>query len=558
MSTRPILLSLCILIPLPLAHCTCGEEELDRVAPKIEISDKNDPGFSICATDNIRDCTFDFGEVPIGEGRFLKFLITNPSPVELQIRSLYLSDDSDPSLEISSEMPEIVPPDKETADFVEVVVRFAPSVESPVTGTLVIESDAVNLNEDEDLIVTITGSGIDIGRPEILVTPDSCAFGEVGVGVTGFCDLSIENIGARDLQVNDLSFSAETPIYTEDGSGAVATFGYGTETIFPIPTFVAPGTATSLRLLVVPEGPQEYTGALLIDSNDPERPQVSVPLSVTGAQAPTAVAEIESINGTPNSDSAPQIKPLDDVVLTGVNSVAANVGGTIVAWEWTITEMPMESSVTLDSPNSMTTGFTFSSGAGDYHGLDVAGTFVISLQVTDDNGLVSSNDARVTINAIPQDALHVQLSWDSGSYDIDLHLIRAAGPYCSADSCYYGNCKTTSLNRAEWDGVAGVTGGDPTLDIDDLSGYGPENINVDFPLDGTYTVGVHAYSFTLSEPTWATLKIFVNGALAYEDARELVAGRDFWEVSEVQWSNGAAIVFPVNTYSSSWSCPIGF
>ena len=550
-------MTLCIVLPLPLAHCTCGEEELDRVAPKIEVSDKNDPDFSICEVDRVRECTFDFGEVPIGEGRFLKFLLKNPSPVELKIDTIYLSDDSDPSLEVSGEIPELVPPDKETAEFVEVVVRFAPVVESAIVGTLVIESDAVNLNEDENVEITITGNGIDVGRPEILVTPNSCAFGEVGVGVTGFCDLSIENIGARDLQVTDLGFSSETPLYSEDGSGAVATYGFGTETIFPVPTFVAPGTATSLRLLVVPEGPSEYTGNLTIESNDPERPEVVVPLSVTGAQAPTAVAEIGSINGTPNADPSPQIKPLDDVVLTAVNSVAANADGSIVSWQWTIEEMPMESSITLSSPTSETTGFSFSSANGIYNGLDVAGTFVVSLQVTDDRGLVSSNDARVTINAIPQDALHVQLSWDSASYDIDLHLIKDSGAYCSADSCYYGNCKATSLNRAEWDGVAGVTGGDPTLDIDDLSGYGPENINVDFPVDGTYTIGVHAYSFTI-DPTYATVKVFINGALAYEDARELSAGRDFWEVSEVQWANGAATVFPVNSYSSSWSCPIGF
>ena len=101
----------------------------------------------------------------------------------------------------------------------------------------------------------------------------------------------------------------------------------------------------------------------------------------------------------------------------------------------------------------------------------------------------------------------------------------------------------------------GETGGDPSLDIDDLSGYGPENINIDFPTDANYRIGVHAYTSLVTTETYATIKIFINGALAYEDSRLVSTGRDFWEVAEVQWANGAAIVFPVGNYDSGWSCP---
>jgi hypothetical protein len=324
-----------------------------------------------------------------------------------------------------------------------------------------------------------------------------------------------------------------------------------------VPLFVAPGTATSVRLFANPPTPAAMNGTWIIGSNDPGRPSVEVPLQVLGAEAPTAIAEVASINAVPNDNPSPQVQPLDDVVLTGVNSVASNVGGSIVAYQWEIIEKPPESSVELTSPTAETTGFRFESGAGTFTGLDVAGTFVVGLTVTDDRDLSSTNEATVTLNSIPQDALHVQLTWDSPDYDFDLHVMKDGGPWCSQQSCYFGNCNASNsfFGRPEWDGLPGETDGDPSLDIDDLDGYGPENINIDVPVSGDYTIGVHAYSALVDTETYATLKVFINGALAYEDSRLMAAGRDFWEVSEVQWNNGAAIVFPVGNYATNWSCP---
>ena len=90
------------------------------------------------------------------------------------------------------------------------------------------------------------------------------------------------------------------------------------------------------------------------------------------------------------------------------------------------------------------------------------------------------------------------------------------------------------------------------MDVDDLSGYGPENVNIDFPVNGAYTIAVSYYSG--SEPTFATLKIFVNGALAHEDGLQLDGTGSFWEVAQVDWS-GNAIITPLNnTTAPSGSC----
>ena len=99
----------------------------------------------------------------------------------------------------------------------------------------------------------------------------------------------------------------------------------------------------------------------------------------------------------------------------------------------------------------------------------------------------------------------------------------------------------------------GRSAGDPSLDVDDLSGYGPENINVDAPVNGTYTAAVHFFSG--SADTYVTVKIYVNGGLAHESSRQFTNDDDFWEVAQVQWLNGGAVVAPVDSFDTNWSCP---
>ncbi len=525
---------------IAFSNCEC-EPALQRVAPKIEIADPFDPSVSVCAEQGIRECAYDFGEVQIGQARLFRFLLKNPSPVELQVSSIVMSDDSDPAFTLKGELPKAVAAGSGDAGE-EVVVQFTPTVESEVTGSVVISSDAANLDPDEQVIIHFVGRGLDLGAPEISVNPTACDFGDVGTGVTAFCDLSLENVGQRELLITGIGFTPDT-----DQSV------FGPAGVFPIPTTVQTAAGVSLRLWAKPDTAGEITGTLLIDSTDPLNPQVTVPLRVFGAQAPTAIAEIDSVNGSPPSGNV-QVRPLDDVVLTGMNSQPAIASGSITSYQWSIVEQPPESSVELSQPNAMETGFFFSSSTGDRPGLDVAGTFVVSLTVTDDQGLTSTNDARVTLSSVPSERLHVQLTWDSQYNDLDLHLNRSGGPYCDDDnSCNWQNCKATSFSPPEWDGVSGRTAGDPSLDVDDLTGYGPENINVDAPGNDTYTSAVHYFSGSVE--TYATVKIYVNGGLAFERSAQVSNSNDKWEVAEVQWQNGGAIVAPIDNYLSNWGCP---
>jgi hypothetical protein len=538
-----------------LGFVNCADEELSPVVPKIEIGSPDSLEDSVCATDFTKDCAYSFGDVPIGEGRFLTVTIRNPSPVSLTLYDIAFTEETDPSFSIEGEVPEAIS-SSEGREGVRLTIKFIPTLASEVKGQLVISSNAVNLEEGEDIVIDFTGNGMDLGRPELNISPPECNFGNVGIGVEAYCDITIENVGDRELVIDSVNFADESPATTTPvfyPAGFLELVG------------IAPGTGISVRLAATPQTLGAASGALLLTCNDPERPEASVPLSVTGANEPTAVAKIKDINGVPNTEAAPVVRPLDNVLLTGEESVPGSSDGYITQYLWEIVEKPMESSVVLTTPEAMTTEFSFDSAGGAVNGIDVAGTFVVRLTVWDNLLAQSSNEATVTINAVPSDNFHIQLSWDVDANDMDLHMKRGTANYCSTEeSCYYVNCKTTSSLGPDWDNDGNTqSAGDPVLDIDDLCGYGPENINIENPGDGDYTIAVHFYGNTgcngpVQSATTATLKVFVNGGLEAQYDRMMSNDDDFWEVAKVQWSNGAATVIPLDGYESNWSCPISW
>lgn len=544
-----------LMVIMSFGAISCADEELSPVVPKIEIGSPQSPTESVCATDFVRDCSHNFGDVPIGEGRFFTMTIRNPSSVNLMLNSVVFSEETDPAFTIEGDIPEVIST-SDGREGISLTVKFIPTLASEVKGKLIISSNAANLDEGEDIVIDFGGNGVDLGRPELNISPPECNFGNVGIGVEAFCDITIENVGNRELVIDSVSFADESPMATTPvfyPAGFLELVG------------IAPGTGMSVRLAATPQALGTATGALLLTTNDPERPDASVPLTITGANEPTAVAKIKDINGVPNTDPAPLVRPLDNVLLTGEESVPGSSDGYITQYLWEIIEKPMESSVTLTTPDAMTTEFAFDSAGGSVNGIDVAGTFVVKLTVWDNLLAQSSNEATVTINSVPSDNFHIQLSWDVDANDMDLHMKRGNANYCSSDeSCYYVNCKTTSSLGPDWDNDGtSQSAGDPVLDIDDLCGYGPENINIENPGDGEYTIAVHFYGNTgcngpAQQSTTATLKIFVNGGLEAQYDRVMGSDDDFWEVATVQWSNGAATVLPLDSYQSNWSCPISW
>jgi hypothetical protein len=156
--------------------------------------------------------------------------------------------------------------------------------------------------------------------------------------------------------------------------------------------------------------------------------------------------------------------------------------------------------------------------------------------------------ARVTLTGCQTAAFRTQLTWDTGptNSDIDLHLVQPGGTTNSVTSdCFYFDC-TPFDTPLDW-GAAGATG-NPSLDVDNTSGYGPENITLSGPESGTYRVIVRNFNGVAA--THATVKIYFNDVEAFRlTSVALDAPNTYWTVANVDIQNHT--VTQVNTYSST-------
>ena len=236
-------------------------------------------------------------------------------------------------------------------------------------------------------------------------------------------------------------------------------------------------------------------------------------------------------------------RPLVAVTLTG--NASDPDGGVITAWNWMLLSAPAGATGTFSAPNARITQFT----------PNLVGVYTVRLTVTDDEGQTASCTTTITATG---DGIRVEVSWNTDYTDIDthlLHVVGAPGWFSSPLDCYYAN-RTPS-----WD--AAGTADDPRLDIDDVEGFGPENINVDSPVvGGTYRVGIHYYDDDICNcATAVTVRIYCGDVATTPVAtytRTLNQGgltsdsNDFWRVANVVWTGAdACAVTAINTLTTA-------
>ncbi|MFO0608689.1 MAG: hypothetical protein U0324_36320, partial [Polyangiales bacterium] len=206
-------------------------------------------------------------------------------------------------------------------------------------------------------------------------------------------------------------------------------------------------------------------------------------------------------------------------------------------YQWSVVTSPPGGAATLGSPTSTSTTFTSV----------IVGAYTVRFTATDAMGRAASCDTAVTMRG---HGLRVELTWDTGAVppatagrtDIDLHVhnAQATSWFTSPTDCYY-------RNRTPGWGMGG-SADDPALDVDNTSGFGPENIRIDQPfasVSDTYTVGVHNYYGAAR--TNATVRIYCGDTLAGTYARAITGSNtaaasnsDFWRVARVTFTSGTA------------------
>ena len=181
--------------------------------------------------------------------------------------------------------------------------------------------------------------------------------------------------------------------------------------------------------------------------------------------------------------------------------------------------------------------------------------------MTDALGLESQDPAVVVIEALPTNAVRIELTWDHPDSDLDLHLLQQPGNFCDcATDCHYRECG----QAPNWFPM--TPGANPRLDVDDRSGFGPETVNIDgegasrFIPDGRYRIAVHYYASNAEVSSWptevsnATLRVFVFGLPVAEFNHQLAVDGDLWVVGDLAWPEGTVV--PNGTVLPGQTCSV--
>jgi hypothetical protein len=309
--------------------------------------------------------------------------------------------------------------------------------------------------------------------------------------------------------------------------GSVGTDGGGDEGGDLGPEDVAPdeGEVPPDRVEIAPDRPDEL-------ADPPLDPAEDIPLEdipVEDIPADDAAADEENRPPACICDPAPMtVEPLDTITLSAAG--CTDPDGDPLTYAWTVVSRPPGSTAEIVGPDSREAHFFVDLATTTDH------PYVFSVTVTDPSG--ASATCEVTVLAVPAEALHIQLVWDRDGTDLDLHLLNPAGSadpdgsvgwFNTPNDCHWGN------RSPNW-GDAGSLEDNPSLDIDDVDGFGPENISLDAPAAGTYTVGAHYYCDHGLGPSLATVRIYCGGVLAAELAGvEISSTGQLWQAATIQW-----------------------
>ena len=233
--------------------------------------------------------------------------------------------------------------------------------------------------------------------------------------------------------------------------------------------------------------------------DDPEPPidTVDTALDDLPSEAPIAVCEV---------NANPVQPPFETATFDGSGSYDPN-DREIIGYEWSLTMAPDGNGAALSTRTGTTTNLT----------PQLAGTYRVELTVINDLSLRSEEPCIIDLEATPDEDLWVELYWSHSGDDMDLHVLRPGASPRSSGDCYYANCRY----GIDW-GTLGEDADDPVLDLDDIPGVGPENINISDPEPGDFTVFVHDYPGSVrEEPTNVTVNIYLGGEQVFSETRRI-------------------------------------
>ncbi|MFO0724890.1 MAG: choice-of-anchor D domain-containing protein [Myxococcota bacterium] len=506
--------SLALLVAM--AAAACSDDPLSKVYPHIQVDpDHLDFGVSFVAMDNKK-----------------MLAVTDTGEAPLEIKSTRI----EPAGDIFSvvDVPSAVGSNQTLPMTINYVPRRAHDMDQ---ATLIIVS---NDPAKPELSVPLTGEG---GAREIEVNPLDIDFGVVDEGTSPRRAIEISNVGKDVLTIAQVTWTS-----TSIDLGLVSS---------PVLAGVriAPLTSTVVEAYYSPRDLGADSGRVTIASDDEDEPSVEVAVRGRGNLAPKAIAWGCEIG--PNQIGCAGARERrtwslglrQRLGIEGRDSVDPE-GGPIASYRWILERKPADSATAIfhsaDDRNLR------KKATGDME-VDVVGTYELRLVVTDDRGLQSFDlpESRVTVR--PKD-LEVLLRWDVPT-DVDLHVVRPGGTVGDYGSGAVGTSTgsdVSSFNRGPNWGDLMSPDDDPRLDIDDVTGRGPEVTSLDAPASlGSYEVWAHyCDSRNVGIAANVTIEVYVRGVkvatVPDSGTGFALAPGEVWHGADIQWQpvGPSAMVMP--------------
>jgi len=437
-------------------------------------------------------------------------------------------------------------------------VRYNPQTGDPAQAELFVfptnDEDALDGRRIEVLANT---SG-----PCIKIAPSPVEFGGKLIGQPAKINVDIKSCGTGALNLYDIYLkedsSLDFQLIYDDLPG-------GVKPTPEEPLVVAINDSVTLSVQFVPDQqnpvdpttgkPIKDVGTIVISNNTFET-DLEVETNGFGVlvECPQPIIVVEE---------GEEVPPQTIIHLHGDQSQASS--GSISSYQWSL-DQPEENKFNLIPT------YTFPNPT---HEVNVAGTYTYCLDVCD--AQFCSNDAQCNTTAckkvvvVPDQAIHCELTWDTpgdlnqfdegpdAGSDMDIHFTHpfATGPDLDGDGgpdgwfdltydCFWYN------PEQEWESMNPNVSDDPSLDRDDTDGAGPENINLDVPVDGrVYKIGVHYWDDHGFGASYPTVKCWIFGQHVFEkNLKELgvngvkMFNCDMWEAATIEWPSGKVTAVP--------------
>jgi len=430
-----------------------------------------------------------FAQATLEEPETLLFTISNVGNALLEIDSMELLGSSTYSF-TAVEFPDGLPPEES----VDIAVTYTPEDAG------VLENGSVYIWNNDPLNATAEVKLLgQLDMPFLSITPNPLDFGAISIEDTATGTFTLASAGQVPVTLNSYEISGTMYSAVESDVWPI-TLDPGSETLLDVTFEPTVGGVYAETLTVTVEEPGYETTAQLLGE---------------GLEAePIAVCSVDPTEIAPNSGT---------VTWLGSSSYDA-AGYSIIDYKWNLMTRPGGSTASLPSGGADRSGFQ----------PDLAGEYIARLVVTNELGM-DSEPCFATLTATPEEDLWVQMYWAQPGDDMDLHLLRPGGTLQSDDDCYYANCTN---NQRDW-GIPGDTSDNPSLDLDDISGTGPENINIQSPETGTFTIVVHDHtSNNYPGDNDVTVVIFAGGYQVWTDTRTITGEDTYTEFAEIEWPSG--------------------